>query len=147
MQTIRVRCRFTYARCRTFLQNALHGYVVLVWTSVRPVRKKEVVQFVIGGEALISDELSTSQEPPFDLRRATRCCRFSIPTPPALPVTKNILAIHCTLLTAEHPASLQMFHASARHLLMFVACLSVPLLEPPQPAHSISPCTPRVPLD
>jgi hypothetical protein len=45
---------------------------------------------------------------------------------------------------AERPASLQKFHVSARHLLSFAASLSVPpLREPPQSAHSISPCTPK----
>ena len=43
---------------------------------------------------LVEDVLRTLREPPFDFRRATRCCRFPTPTPPALPVTKSIRAMH-----------------------------------------------------
>src|ERR1035438_1467696 len=92
--------------------------------------------------ALISDELSTFREPPFDFRKTPRYCRFPAPTPPALPVTKNIRGILRNLLTASHPASLQKFYVSARNLLMFAASLSVPLPKLPQLAHSISPCIP-----
>ena len=92
---------------------------------------------------LVEDVLSTFREPPFNFRRVLRCCRVSTPTPPALPVTKNIRAIHRILLTAERPASLQKFHVYARNLVMFAASLSVPLPKPPQLAHSISPCTPK----
>jgi hypothetical protein len=67
----------------------------------------------------------------------------TVPMPSLLPTTKLTRAMYRTLLTAERPASLQKFHVSARHLLMFVASLSVPLPKPPQLAHSISPCTPK----
>ena len=96
---------------------------------------------------LVEDVLRTRREPPFDFRWASWCRRFPTPIPPALPVTKSIRAMRRTLLTAERPASLQKFHVSARHLLSFAASLSVPLPEPPQPAYSISSCTPREPLD
>jgi len=96
---------------------------------------------------LVEDVSRTFREPPFDSRRVPRCCRVSTSTPPALPVTKSIRVIHRTLPTAVCPASLQTVHVSARRLLMFVASLSVPLPEPPQSAHSISPCTPKEPLD
>ena len=96
---------------------------------------------------LVEDVLRTLREPPFDFRKAIQCCRFQIPTPPALPVAKRIRAIHRIVLTASHPASSQKFHVSARRLLAFATSLSVPLPEPPQPAYSISPCTPREQLD
>src|ERR1035441_4964488 len=73
----------------------------------------------LGGDivtALISDELRTSQEPPFDFRRAYRRCRFPIPAPRSLPVTKSNRAIHRILLTASHLVSSQKFHVSVRHL-------------------------------
>ena len=37
---------FSRDRCLSFLQNVLHGYVVLIRNNVRPVRKKDVVQVV-----------------------------------------------------------------------------------------------------
>ena len=84
---------------------------------------------------LLEDVPRTLPEPPFDFRRAPRHCNFPTPTPLALPVTKSIRAIHRTLLTAACLASLQKSHVSGRHLLSFVASLSVPPLpEPPQPA-------------
>src|ERR1035437_9006879 len=104
----------------------------------------------VGGNiiaALISDELSRSEEPPFEFRRVPRYCRVSSPTPPAPPVTKSICSIHPILLTASRPASSQKFHVYARRLLSFAASLSVPLQELPQLAHSISPCTQKEPLD
>ena len=67
---------------------------------------------------------------------------------PLLPVIKSTLSMPHSFLTAECPASLQKFHVSERHLLSFVASLSVPPVpEPPQPAYSISPCTQKEPLD
>ena len=96
---------------------------------------------------LLEDVPRTLPEPPFDFRRAPRHCKFPIPTQLALPVIKSIRAIHRTLLKAVCPASLQKSHVSGRHLLSFAAFLSVPLPELPQPAHSISPCTPREQLD
>ena len=92
---------------------------------------------------LLEDVPRTLPEPPFDFRRAPRHCKFPTPTPRALPDTKSIRPIHRSLLTAACLASLQKFHASVRYLLRFAASLSVPLPEHPQPAHSISPCTPR----
>jgi hypothetical protein len=96
---------------------------------------------------LLEDVPRTLPEPPFDFRRAPRHCKFPTPTPRSLPVTKSIRAIHRTLLTAACLASLKKSHVCARHLLSFAASLSVPLPELPQPAHSISPCTPREQLD
>ena len=46
---------------------------------------------------LLEDVSRTLPEPPFDFRRAPRYCKFPTPTPPALPVTKSIRAIHRTL--------------------------------------------------
>jgi hypothetical protein len=65
---------------------------------------------------LVEDVLRTLREPPFNFRKAIQCCRFPIPTPPALPVTKRIRAIHRILLTASRPASSQKFYVSARNL-------------------------------
>ena len=80
---------------------------------------------------LLEDLPRTLPEPPFDFRRAPRCCRFPTPTPPALPVTKSIRTIHHPQLTASHPASLRNVHVPARHLSRFVSSLCVP----PSSAH------------
>ena len=97
--------------------------------------------------AFLEDLSRTLQEPPFDFRRVPWCCRVSSPTPPALPVTKTTRDIRLSSVTASRPASSQKFYVSARNLLMFAASLSVPLPEPHQLAHSISPCTPKEQLD
>ena len=116
------------------------------------VLSRKRTRFLYMIAAIISTDLPedvprTSPKPPLDFRRAPWNCRFPTPTSPALPATKSVRAIYRIFLTAECRASLRTVHVSARRLLMFVASLSVPLLEPPQLAHSISPCTPREQLD
>jgi len=46
LQTSHQQPWFSRARCLTFLQNALHGYVVLVSSNLRYIHKKDGVQIV-----------------------------------------------------------------------------------------------------